>query len=68
MVLWPIAVGGNGHTFQAFFVANGITWPEAQAVAIARGGNLASIHSEAENNFVFDLVRDPRFWRPGSNG
>jgi hypothetical protein len=68
VVLWPIAVGGNGHTFQAFFVANGITWPEAQAVAIARGGNLASIHSEAENNFVFDLVRDPRFWRPGSNG
>ena len=39
-----------------------------QELAIAHGGNLASIGSAAENNFVFNLVKDAQFWRRGPDG
>ncbi|MEP7274673.1 MAG: C-type lectin domain-containing protein, partial [Acidobacteriota bacterium] len=38
-------------------------WDEAQAAAVARGGYLATILSDAENTFVFNLVNDPAYWR-----
>lgn len=62
-VPWTVAVGGNGHFFQAVSAPEGINWDNAEAWAVARGGHLATIHSAAENDFVFKLVDDPRFWK-----
>jgi hypothetical protein len=68
VVQWKFAVGGNGRYYQAFSVPSGITWDAAQAFALAHGGYLATIHSAAENAFVFALVYDSRFWTKGYNG
>jgi hypothetical protein len=68
VALWNPASGGNGHSYQAVFAPNGISWIDAQAWATAHGGNLASISSAAENNFVFNIVRDAHFWRNGPDG
>ncbi len=60
---WQSGAGANGHSYEAVLVPGGITWAEAEAAAIARGGHLASIGSAEENAFVFSLVRDrPEFW------
>jgi len=59
---WLTDSGGNGHFYEAVFVAEGITWDEAQAAALARGGYLVTLTSAEENNFVFRLVQDPKFW------
>lgn len=58
---WPASSGGNGHCYEVVFSTK--TWTNANADAIARGGYLASVTSEAENQFVYRLVAgDPRFW------
>jgi hypothetical protein len=62
VVAWPVAAGGNGHTYQAVAAPDGINWADAQAWAVAHGGYLATITSAAENNFVFNLIDDPKFW------
>ena len=56
--------GGNGHCYEAVLVGEvGITWSDAQAASIARGGYLTTITSAEENSFVFSLVSgDSRFW------
>jgi choice-of-anchor C domain-containing protein len=60
---WTIAQGGNGHWYQTVRVLGGIDWYEAQAVAVSRGGHLATIHSDAENSFCYDLINDdPDLW------
>jgi hypothetical protein len=54
----------NGHWYEVVVVEEPISWPDAQAAAIAQGGYLATLTSEAENLFVFDLVCDtPGAWR-----
>lgn len=62
VVLWPKSAGGNGHTYQAVAAPDGINWADAQALATAHGGHLATVTSEAANAFVFSLVDDPKFW------
>ncbi len=59
---WPVAVGGNGHFYQAVAASNGINWPGAEAWAEAHGGYLATIESAAENAFVFQLIDYPKYW------
>lgn len=59
---WAVASGGNGHFYQAVAVTNGITWPAAQADAVARGGYLATTTTEEENEFVFTQVDDAQYW------
>ena len=49
-------VAGNGHWYEAVHVAGGITWASAQNAAVQAGGYLATIHSDAENAFVFNLA------------
>ena len=61
-VEWPISAGGNGHYYEAVFVPEGITWDDAKAAAEAKGGHLVTITSEAENEFVYNLASDDRFW------
>ena len=49
-VQWKVSDGGNGHWYQ--FVTTIIRWDLAQAEAQLFGGNLVTITSESENNFV----------------
>jgi hypothetical protein len=55
---WPVAEGGNGHLYEVVTQAEGVTWAEANQIAIARGGHLVTLHSEAENSFAFQLLMD----------
>jgi len=59
---WRIEDGGNGHWYEAVFSGE-ISWTDANGAATAAGGYLATITSEAENGFVYDLARDkPLLW------
>jgi hypothetical protein len=70
---WTIQQGGNDHWYQAVGVCPGnvgVTWPEASAYATSRGAYLATITSASENQFVFDLSSDSKYWfwpEPTSN-
>lgn len=61
-VQWTVASGGNGHYYDVIAVPDGITWDAASAAATADGGYLATITSDAENNFVFGLANDPSYY------
>lgn len=62
-VEWPVAQGGNGHSYRAVLVGPaGINWADASAAAVAGGGHLATIASAAENVFVYSLVTNAQFW------
>lgn len=63
---------GNGHTYEAF-VQNSIRWEQANDLATSKGGYLATITSQAENDFVSSLVfNDTKYWNmiypPGGYG
>jgi hypothetical protein len=60
----PVQWSGNGHWYEAVHVPAGISWTDARdaAPSILPGGYLASINSEAENEFVFSLIDDDAFW------
>jgi hypothetical protein len=62
------AAGGNGHLYQATRAPDGVSWAEAQAWAVAHGGYLATIGSAAENEFVFKLADNARFWTDDPSG
>lgn len=53
---------GNGHEYQAVLAPGGIDFFTAKASAEAMGGYLATIHSNAENSFVYSLIADPAYW------
>ncbi len=67
-VEWPAAIGGNGHQYQAVEAPAGISWTDAQAWAMAHGGYLATIHSPAENSFVYGLIDEPKYWINNATG
>jgi len=59
--VWQVASGGNGHSYEV--IASGpITWTNARSAAIAKGGDLATLTSAAENAFVFSLADNASFW------
>ena len=58
--------GAEGHWYLALRVPGGITWTNADAMALASGGYLASITSSAENQFVFSLIDKPEIWVGGA--
>jgi hypothetical protein len=69
LVQWRTEDGGNGHWYEGVYVGiNVIHWPDARDAAEAQGGYLVTIHSEPENDFVYDLVSDIKFWTDGTNG
>ena len=47
---------GTGHRYLVVVKSAGVSWAEADADAVARGGYLATIRDEAENQFVFALA------------
>jgi len=55
-VQWKVSEGGNGHWYKVRLVADEETWFTCRDNAIATGGHLATIASNAENNFVFSLA------------
>jgi hypothetical protein len=61
-VVWSTTDGGNGHTYEVVAAPETLSWDAARAAAQARGGDLATITSPAENAFVFDLVDSPDYW------
>jgi len=68
-VQWSSGDGGNDHWYEPIAVADpGISWTDAQDAAAARGGYLATLLSEAENDFVFALVNDDSYWHPNKGG
>lgn len=67
LVEWPVSEGGNGHLHEAIAVPMVITWTAANQAAQSAGGYLVTITSQAENNFVFNLIDDPIYWYSGYN-
>jgi len=61
-LVWGIAGGGNGHTYEVVLEADGISWEDARLEAEKRGGYLVTITSQAENDFVFELIDDASYW------
>jgi len=63
LVQWTVASGGNGHWYEAVKTTAYINFADAKAAAESRGGYLATIHSEAENAFVYALASaDAGMW------
>ena len=61
-IQWKTKDGGNGHFYEVVSVPGGISWDDANAAATAAGGYLATITSQAENNFVFSLINSSTYW------
>jgi PEP-CTERM motif/Lectin C-type domain len=57
----------NGHNYMAVPGFAGLTWDMANTLAQQQGGYLASITSQAENDFVFSLINGSQFCN-GYNG
>ena len=61
-VQWNSGTNNNGHWYEVVVVPAGITWDNAMADAVARGGYLATILSAEENAFAFSLIDSPAYW------
>lgn len=63
-ITWETSTGGNGHSYEFVHVAGGITWTDASLAAQTLGGHLATVTSEAENEFIFGLIEnDGSAWK-----
>ena len=62
--LWaaPVQWVGNNHWYEPVHEGSGINWADADTAAQNAGGYLATITSEAENDFVFALINNPIYW------
>jgi hypothetical protein len=54
-VVWDTSAGGNGNSYEVV-VDNSIAWDAAQGSAEAGGGYLATINSQAEQDFVQSVL------------
>ena len=62
-VQWTEAEGGNGHWYQAVNTGGPTTWNQSRLDAVARGGDLTSMETDAELAWVFDTIAsDPDLW------
>jgi hypothetical protein len=59
---WEKSAGGNGHWYKAVLLPAASTWTETEELARSQGGYLATVLSEAENQFVFSLINRPEFF------
>jgi hypothetical protein len=61
-VQWKVADGGNGHWYQGV-VADGCTWTGARTAALAMGGNLVSLGTQAKSDWVYaQIASQPTLW------
>lgn len=65
---WSMAIGGNGHYYEAILTDGGVTWSQAFDGAELRGGYLVTIGSAEENAFVFTLIDSPEYWEAHPQG
>lgn len=62
----PSQFVGTGHYYEVISEPDGIDWESADSAALAQGGYLATITSEAENAFAYSLAAlDEDYWTPG---
>ena len=63
-VQWSTSEGGNGHWYFGIrFDPAGASWTQAREDAIARGGDLVSLNTLIEREWVFNRVsRNPALW------
>ena len=62
-------LNGQTHWYQSVYLPQGgVNWVQAQELAQQNGGYLVSFHSQQENDFVFSLVEDEKFWRKFPRG
>ena len=55
--------GGETHWYEAIYLPKGgINWVQAKVLAERAGGYLVTLHSDRENEFVFNLIKDMKFW------
>jgi hypothetical protein len=60
---WTTGLNANGHWYEAVYIGQaGISWTVANVMAEALGGYLVTLESKEENDFVFELIKDPRYW------
>jgi len=52
-VQWRVEDGGNGHWYQSIVAPSGISWEAARDAASSRGGQLASLETDAEASRCF---------------
>jgi hypothetical protein len=54
---------GETHWYETVYTPKGgINWVQAKLLAESVGGYLVSLHSLEENDFVFSLVKEAKFW------
>jgi hypothetical protein len=54
---------GQTHWYEAVFLPEGgVNWVQAKVLAELVGGHLVTLHSKQENEFVFNLIKDKKFW------
>ncbi|MEO8302742.1 MAG: choice-of-anchor Q domain-containing protein [Betaproteobacteria bacterium] len=63
-VQWTIASGGNDHWYEFIYASAGFTWEQAQVAAagsshLGMPGYLATVTSQAENDFIYALAKYP---------
>lgn len=66
-VEWKLEDGGNGHFYEAF-APGPVSWTDASAAATSLGGYLATITSDAENDFIFSLIDSDGYWQEFTRG
>ena len=62
-VQWRVADGGNGHWYQLRIRSSVVPWSSAATESVASAGHLASILSEAEDIFTFNVANHPGAWQ-----
>ena len=61
-VQWRVEDRGNGHWYQGV-VADGCTWTSARTAALAMGGDLVSLGTQAESDWVYaQIASQPTLW------
>ncbi len=51
------------HWYEVVYLPEGgVNWVEAKSLAEQAGGYLVSLHSAVENDFVFNLIKDRKYW------
>jgi|GEM_PF-625100 len=64
-VQWRVEDGGNGHWYKRTSIPGGGTFDSIRQLATASGGDLASIHSAAQDRFV-QSIATPYSWNNGA--
>jgi hypothetical protein len=52
-----IVWSGNGHRYEVVVVPRGLSWDQARVLATQLGGHLATLGTQAENDFVMTWLR-----------